>query len=309
MFTSLGVLALVFSSLNIPALVYSIRDLRCKESIPNHTSLFRTANYGLILWAALLAAGTILNRNYPYTPWLAPITILCVLIPIWWLIEFGRRGLKRPAPLYEWKTLTIGLTLAPVTILIIETLLVILVAVVVIILLGFQTDMLSNLVNLAPSLELSSGGMEQLDQILYDLAQNPTILFALYLVIGLLAPFTEELFKPLAVWLSWKRPMDAREGFILGLISGGAFHLIGKRQPGQPNQRTRLVVRRDPAFLHRIATHWLEWICRLWNCQSPQQKTLGSFAPDPFRRDRFARFMELHGNIEWFFYYRTTHVG
>ena len=226
MFTSLGVLALVFSSLNIPALVYSIRDLRGKESIPKRTSLFRIANYGLILWAALLAAGIILNRNYPYTPWLAPITILCVLIPIWWLIEFGRRGLKRPAPLYEWKTLTIGLTLAPVTILIIETLLVILVAVVVIILLGFQTDTLSNLMNLAPSLELSSGGMEQLDQILNDLAQNSTILFALYLVIGLLAPFTEELFKPLAVWLSWKRPMDAREGFILGLISGGAFTLL-----------------------------------------------------------------------------------
>ena len=125
MFTSLGVLALVFSLLNIPALVYSIRDIRGKESTPKRTSLFRSANYGLILWAILLAAGTILNRNYPYTPWLAPITIVCVLIPIWWLIEFGRRGLKRPAPLYEWKTLTIGLTLAPVTILIIETLLVI----------------------------------------------------------------------------------------------------------------------------------------------------------------------------------------
>jgi RsiW-degrading membrane proteinase PrsW (M82 family) len=226
MFTSLGVLALVFSLLNIPALVYSIRDLRGKESTPKRTSLFRSANYGLILWVVLLAAGTILNRNYPYTPWLAPITIVCVLIPIWWLIEFGRRGLKRPAPLYEWKTLTIGLTLAPVTILIIETLLVILVTVVVIILLGFQTDTFSNLMNLAPSLDLSSGGMEQLDQLLNELAQNSTILFALYLVIGLLAPFTEELFKPLAIWLSWKRPMDAREGFILGLISGGAFTLL-----------------------------------------------------------------------------------
>ena len=226
MFTSLGALALTLGLLNVPALVYSIRDLRGKESRAKHPSLFRAANFALILWAALLAAGTILNRIYPYTPWLALITILCVLIPVWWLIEFARRKLKRPAPLYEWKNLTVGLTLAPVTIMIIESLIVVLVAVVVIILLGFTTDSLNSLTNLLDSLEMSGGGMEQLDQLLYDLARNPIVASALYLVIGLLAPFTEELFKPLGVWLSWKRPMPAREGFMLGLISGGAFTLL-----------------------------------------------------------------------------------
>ena len=226
MFISLGALALMLGLLNIPALIYSIRDLRGRESRANHPSLFRAANFALILWAALLAAGAILNRTYPYTPWLAPITILCVLIPAWWLVEFARRRLKRPAPLYEWKTLTVGLTLAPITIMIIETLMVTLVIVVVLILLGFQTDILSNLTNLTANLDLSNSGMDQLDQLFYDLAKNPIVASALYLVIGLLAPFTEELFKPLAVWLSWKRPLKAREGYILGLISGGAFTLI-----------------------------------------------------------------------------------
>lgn len=226
MFTSLGALALTLGLLNIPALVYSIQDLRGKQSRAKYPSLFRAANFSLILWAALLAAGTYLTRTHPYTPWLAPVTILCILIPIWWLIEFARRKLKRPSPLYEWKTMTVGLTLAPITIMIIETLMVVLVAVAVIILLGFTPDSLSNLTNLLPSLEMSGGGMEQLDQLLYDLARNPIVASALYLVIGLLAPFTEELFKPLAVWLSWKRPMKAREGFMLGLISGGAFTLL-----------------------------------------------------------------------------------
>ena len=226
MFVSLGALALTLGLLNFPALVYSIQDLRGRQGKTKHPSLFRSANFGLILWAALLAAGTYLTRTFPYTPWLAPITILSVLIPVWWLIEFARRKLKRPAPVHEWKTVTLGLTLAPVTIMIIETLLAILAAVVVIILLGIQTDFISNLTNLTSNLELSGSGMEQLDQLLYDLAQNPTVAAALYLVIGLLAPFTEELFKPLAVWLSWKRPMKAREGFELGLISGGAFTLI-----------------------------------------------------------------------------------
>ena len=226
MFISLGALVLTLGLLNIPALIYSIQDLRGVESRANHPSLFRAANFALILWAALLAAGAILNRNHPYTPWLAPITILCVLIPAWWLVEFARRKLNRPAPLYEWKTLTVGLTLAPITIMIIETLMVTLVIVVVLILLGFQTDILSNLTNLTANLDLSNSSMDQLDQLFYDLAKNPIVASALYLAIGLLAPFTEELFKPLAVWLSWKRPMKAREGYILGLISGGAFTLI-----------------------------------------------------------------------------------
>ena len=226
MFISLGALVLTLGLLNIPALIYSIQDLRGVESRANHPSLFRAANFALILWAALLSAGAILNRTHPYTPWLAPITILCVLIPAWWLVEFARRKLNRPAPLYEWKTLTVGLTLAPITIMIIETLMVTLVIVVVLILLGFQTDILSNLTNLTANLDLSNSSMDQLDQLFYDLAKNPIVASALYLAIGLLAPFTEELFKPLAVWLSWKRPMKAREGYILGLISGGAFTLI-----------------------------------------------------------------------------------
>jgi RsiW-degrading membrane proteinase PrsW (M82 family) len=226
MFFTLGMLGLIYSLLNLPALIYSIRTLQGKESTPKIASLFRSANYALIVWAVLLAGGTFLNRTFPYSSWLAPITILCVLIPIWWLIEFARLKLTRPAPAHEWNTLTIGLTLAPVVIMTIEILLVILVTVVVIVLLGFQPDSLSGLLNFSSNLDLSQGGMEQLDQILYDLAQNPTVASALYLVIGLLAPFTEELFKPLAVWLAWKRPMDAREGFILGLISGGAFTLL-----------------------------------------------------------------------------------
>ncbi|MDK2982415.1 MAG: hypothetical protein PWQ55_2762 [Chloroflexota bacterium] len=226
MFISLGALALLLSLLNLPALIYAIRDLRGKDNTPKFPSLFRAASFSLILWAILLAAGALLNRSQPYTPWLAPITIFCVVIPIWWLIEFARRGLKRPSALHEWQTLSVGLTLGPVAIMIVEIMLVLLATVVVVVLLGLRTDALTNLMSITSNLDMAGGGMDQLDQLLYDLMRNPIVAGALYATIGLLAPFTEELFKPLTVWLSWKRPMQPREGFMLGLISGGAFTLL-----------------------------------------------------------------------------------
>jgi RsiW-degrading membrane proteinase PrsW (M82 family) len=48
----------------------------------------------------------------------------------------------------------------------------------------------------------------------------------LFLVIGILAPFVEEFFKPMAIWFLLKRPLKDHEGFSLGLISGGAFALL-----------------------------------------------------------------------------------
>jgi RsiW-degrading membrane proteinase PrsW (M82 family) len=225
-FTSLGTLALVLGLLNIPAWVYSIRHLRGKPDAAQPRNLFRNANFTLIVWVLLLGVGYYLTRSHLNTFWLAPVTIACVIIPIWWLVEFARRGLVRPTPLHEWGALTMGLTLTPLVIMTIETLMVVMIAVIVIILLGLQSSSLSSLTNLTANLNLSQGGIDQLDQLLYDLAQNPTVAAALYLVIGFLAPFTEEFFKPLIVWLSWKRPMQAREGFSLGLISGGAFTLL-----------------------------------------------------------------------------------
>ena len=39
-----------------------------------------------------------------------------------------------------------------------------------------------------------------------ELARNPVVAFALFLMVGVLAPFVEELFKPMALWFLLKRP-------------------------------------------------------------------------------------------------------
>ena len=223
---SIGALFLFISLLNLPSLILSIRKLAGREEKKRQPSLFKAASIGMILWAVLVLVGYLLSREGTVGPALAPVTVFSIALPVWWLVEFARRGLERPTPSREWGTLTIGLTLSPLSIMIIEMMLVIAVFLVILVILGFQPGTLDQLLALSGSLELSQGGMEALDQLLIDLAQNPIVASGIFLVIGVVAPFTEELLKPLGVWLHLRPSFSAKEGYILGLISGGAFALL-----------------------------------------------------------------------------------
>ncbi len=226
MLTAIGTLAVFIGMLIIPSMVFSIRRLRGKPSATRFPSLLKFTNSTLIGWAVLLAAGYFLDPFFRNPFVMSVLTVLCVAIPIWWLIEFSRRGLARPSPLKEWGTLAVGLTAAPMVIMVIETLLLVLVAVVVMILLGMQPGALTKLTDLSIALDSSQSGLEALENQLLELSRNPTIAAALFLVIGLVAPFTEEVFKPLSVWLIPRKTLRPAEGFQLGLISGGAFALL-----------------------------------------------------------------------------------
>ena len=223
---SIGALFAFISLLNLPSLVFSIRKLSRREERQSHPSLFKAASIAMVFWAVLVFAGYFLSRESATSQALAPITVLSIAIPVWWLIEFARRGLERPTLSREWGTLTIGLTLTPVCIMIIEMMLVLVVSLVILVFLGLQPGTLTQLLEATCSLEFSQDSMEALDQLLSDLAQNPIIAAGIFLVIGVIAPFTEELFKPLGVWLHLRPSFGAKDGYVLGLISSGAFALL-----------------------------------------------------------------------------------
>jgi len=223
---SVGTLAFLTSLLNVPTLVFALKDLRGKDVTIKQSSLFRSATIALAAWSGFLVLGTLVNRSGKDQFMLAPITILAIAIPLWWLVEFGRRGLARTSALREWGTLTLGLTISPLIIIIVEVLVVVLVTVFVAISISFQPDVMNQITAIMQSLEISQGGLEELEKLMFQFMQNPLITAAIFLVIGIIAPFIEELFKPLAVWFLLRRPIKPQEGFVLGLISGGAFALL-----------------------------------------------------------------------------------
>lgn len=225
-FLSIGAIAFFIGLLNVPSLIYSIRKLINAEKPARTPALFKAASLAMIGWAALVITGYFLNRSGITVNALIPITVLAIAIPVWWLIEFARRGLERPEPAKEWGAVTLGLTFTPIIIMLIEVLLVLVVAIIVLVILGLQPGTLDELLAITTSLGNSQGGLEQLDQLLFDLVLNPLVAAGIFLVIGIIAPFVEELFKPLSVWLHLHPPITSKDGYILGLISGGAFTLL-----------------------------------------------------------------------------------
>ncbi len=251
---STGALALLIGLLQVPALILAVRSLRGKVSLVQHPSLFKAASIAGLGWLGIIVAGILAVRTQVAWFFFVPLTLLAVVIPVWWLVEFSRRGLPRSTPFREWGTLAIGLTAAPLLIMVIEISMLVVIALAVIIVLGSQPGFLDQLAKITQNLDLYQGGIEQLEQLLVEMARNPVIASALFLMIGMLAPVVEELFKPMALWFLLKRPLKVSEGFSLGLISGGAFALL--ESGGLVSQITRetwvqaVVLRAATGLLH-----------------------------------------------------------
>ena len=223
---SSGALALLVGLLQIPTVVIAVRSLRGKVTIVKHLSLFKAASIAGLAWLGLIAAGFLAVREQANWYLFVPLTLLAVVIPVWWLVEFSRRGLPRSTSFREWGTLAIGLSAAPLLIMVIEISMVVVIALGVLAVFVSRPDYLDQLGNITQNFSLYQGGIEQLEQLIVELSRNPVIAFALFLMIGVLAPLVEELFKPMAIWFLLKRPLKDSEGFSLGLISGGAFALL-----------------------------------------------------------------------------------
>ena len=223
---STSILLISISALNVPALITSIGNLQRKTAHQSLQPLFQKANYLIILWFLMIAFGYFISHEGSRTFLLAPLSVAAVIIPVWWLIEFSRRGLPRSTKLREWGTLTIGLTVTPIVIIMIELILIVVAAVIVMIELGFHPGLSSQLLSILENINLYQSGIGELEQILYEIMKQPLISAAIFLTIGLIAPLIEEIFKPMSTWFLLSRPLEEYEGFSLGLISGGAFAIL-----------------------------------------------------------------------------------
>jgi len=251
---SSGMLSLLVALLNMPAFYLAIRYIKGKTFQTGVSSLFKAASLSLILWIGVLAGGYFAVQP-PGAPLLAALlTVAAVIIPIWWLVEFGRRKLPRSNAAREWGTLAVGLTASPFIIMVIETTFLLVVGVGVFIALSAEPDAMRQIGEIFKNIEDYQGSLEQVERLIYDLAQNPAVAAGLFMVIGVLAPFVEELFKPMAVWFLLNRPLKESEGFSLGLISGGAFALLESAglvgQIGGDTWLPAVVLRAGTGLLH-----------------------------------------------------------
>ena len=214
--------ALLVALLNIPTLLLSVRYLAGQPIPPARQEHRKTGMYLMMAWLVVLLAGGAAGQREQFRWLLIPLSLPAVFLPIGWLIVTARRGLPRPSLLREWGTLTVGLTVVPVLIIMLEFVLLGAAIAAVVIALGFNPGVLERLI----SLPVFLGDMPDQMEALEVFSREPVIMAAIFTLIGGAVPFVEELLKPLAIWLQAPRALKPAEGYSLGLISGGAFALL-----------------------------------------------------------------------------------
>lgn len=240
--------------LNLPAFVLSIKRLKGIQFRRKTQSLFKSATWLFIAWIILMF---LLQRHAKFQNYgglRAALTFILIAIPIWWLVEFARKGIQRQDTLIEYGSLSLGLTFIPFVIIILEGLSILFIIFLFLLLcFYFQPKILTNIAEIIHLINNVSNSSGEWELVTFRLFQNRQIAFLLFLIVGAAAPLIEELLKPLSVWLLSNKPIRPRDGFVLGLIGGGAFALL---------ESTVLVTQLSKqdwliAILLRAATAWL----------------------------------------------------
>jgi len=89
-----------------------------------------------------------------------------------------------------------------------------------------QPELLSQIMMYAE--QISNGLMEPLEaeKLLTDLISRPIFLNGSILVVAVLVPLLEELFKPMAIWFLAGKRLTPSQGFVGGLIGGACFAML-----------------------------------------------------------------------------------
>jgi len=175
----------------------------------------------LILFAGNQVAG---QENISWII-LPPLHVLVVVIPIFWLVVMGLRGLPRGSGQRSWGLLGAGLSLAPALILFLELALLAVFIVVALFFISRQPGLSSELTNLVERLRTTSNP-EVLVQFFLPYLQSPEVVVGLFAYIAIFVPLIEEALKPVGIWFLAGRRLSPVEGFTAGLLSGAGYALF-----------------------------------------------------------------------------------
>lgn len=147
--------------------------------------------------------------------------MLAAVLPLLFYILIGARGLSLPGPMRTASSAVLSVTAVMPMAFTIEMVLLLLALLLVGLRLSAQPDLLNELME-----QMNTLGTDLTTAQVSSLIQRPGVIPGVLFYTCVLAPFIEELLKPLAVWLlAWRKPSPA-QGFVLGMLGGACFALI-----------------------------------------------------------------------------------
>ena len=227
-FSALGWASLAMLVLLLPGLVYAIRRLAGSEkpafSVANP---LRVARILVFIWPLLmLGAYFAAQSNGLPGAILAPMQILVIGIPIWYLLEISRRNLPGGKAHQGWGVFSAGMLIAMPLALIVESILVVVVVILAANAIMGQDALMEEINRLAMRISSANLDPEVLSRALMPILRRPAVLATILMMASGLVPLVEELFKPLGMWALSKKKLTPAQGFNLGMVSGAAFAFL-----------------------------------------------------------------------------------
>ncbi len=181
----------------------------------------------ILVAAAAILIGSQVGGIEPLNWVLLPLlTVPAVVLPLSVLLALGAQKLPLATRWQSWSVLGLGMTLAPLLLLILETIVAIILFIGVVVYISSQPELASELEGIARQLMILGPQSEAAQDLLSPYLTKPSVMFIALLYIAMLVPAVEELCKPLGVWLLAGRLNSTAQGFTLGALSGAGYALV-----------------------------------------------------------------------------------
>ncbi len=182
---------------------------------------------GILVAAAAILIGSQIGGIEPLNWVLLPLlTVPAVVFPLGVLLALGAQRLPLATRWQSWSVLGLGMTLAPLLLLILETIVAIILFIGVVVYVASQPELASELEGIARQLMVLGPQSEAAQDLLSPYLTKPSVMFIALLYIAVLVPAIEELCKPLGVWLLAGKLNSTAQGFTLGALSGAGYALV-----------------------------------------------------------------------------------
>jgi hypothetical protein len=182
---------------------------------------------GMLIAAGAILIGSLIGGIDPFHWLFLPIlTIPAIVLPLGVLLALGAQRLPLGTRWQTWSVLGLGMSVTPLLLLILESLIAIILFVGVVAYIVAQPELASELQALSQQIMILGPQSEAAQDLLSPFLTKPGVIVTALIYMAVLVPAIEELFKPLGVWLLAGKLDSAAQGFTLGALSGAGYALI-----------------------------------------------------------------------------------
>ena len=230
----------------LPGIWFAIQRL---QSRPEQPGLFTTGWAArlpyflmLLVYPLVLFVGSQLSHFSQLAWWVLPfLQIPAATLPVFWLAGLALRRFAPGSRLQHWGIFSLGLTLGPGLILVIELSIILFLAVAFVIVLSSDQTKAMELLILAQRLQYAQANPAVIMGILEPYLLQPAFLMIVFGFIAVLVPLVEETLKPIGVWLLAGRDLNPAQGFAAGVLSGAGYALFENLFITAPGEQWALI--------------------------------------------------------------------